>query len=289
MALALISAEAVTGTTAGSLILVMNPSGTMTVASGAVATCDSMRVLGTATVDGGTYAVGLANVANTGAFTGRGTLTGTLRNGGTVSPATVPGTFGTLHAGTFTQIGGGKTHITLGHIGGPVNDTVAVAGVASFNGTLELVPDPSFSLAPGDTFVVMTYASHVASYPVVSWNGGANSLFTVTYQPTRLILTPKPGVLAADDGMPRALRFAVRDNATRPSLALEMPSSGHVRIDLYDVDGRRIANLQDGDLAAGRHDFSLGAAQRGIAPGLYFARATVGATSAPALRVVLLH
>jgi hypothetical protein len=47
-----------------------------------------------------------------------------------------------------------------------------------------------------------------------------------------------------------------------------------VRVALYDVDGRRVADLAEGELGPGRHRYEL--ARSVPASGMYFARAVVG-------------
>ena len=54
---------------------------------------------------------------------------------------------------------------------------------------------------------------------------------------------------------------------------LELPAAARVRLALYDVSGRVVAELADEALAGGRHEF---AAPRGtLASGVYFARAQI--------------
>ena len=57
------------------------------------------------------------------------------------------------------------------------------------------------------------------------------------------------------------------------SVDLEVPQSAQVRVDVYDVMGRRVAVISDGALAEGRHQFRFDGA--GLAGGVYAIRATV--------------
>ena len=59
---------------------------------------------------------------------------------------------------------------------------------------------------------------------------------------------------------------------SRGRLAFTLPARGPVRLVLYDVRGREVAVLVDGERAAGRHVATLEAA--GLGAGLYFARLT---------------
>jgi hypothetical protein len=59
------------------------------------------------------------------------------------------------------------------------------------------------------------------------------------------------------------------------TISLWIPQAGSVRVRLFDVAGRRVASLQDGRLARGRHDLRwTGFSDRGriLASGLYFLR-----------------
>ncbi|HLA64878.1 MAG TPA: T9SS type A sorting domain-containing protein [Rhodothermales bacterium] len=53
-----------------------------------------------------------------------------------------------------------------------------------------------------------------------------------------------------------------------------LPEAGRVRVALYDVLGREVAVLADGDQSAGRYDVALDAGAR--APGAYLVRLTAG-------------
>jgi len=80
------------------------------------------------------------------------------------------------------------------------------------------------------------------------------------------------------NGKPPQLLFSASPNPTRAGteIAFEVPASGgHVRLQIFDVAGRRVAVLVDGDLTGGRHaarwDGRDGTGAR-AAIGLYFYR-----------------
>jgi choice-of-anchor C domain-containing protein len=58
---------------------------------------------------------------------------------------------------------------------------------------------------------------------------------------------------------------------TTGRLEFSLPQAGHARIALYDVQGRSLATLADGDYAAGTHAVTLSAGTFGGRPGLYLA------------------
>ena len=90
---------------------------------------------------------------------------------------------------------------------------------------------------------------------------------------TRLALAPPS---------PNPSRGAVR-------LSLELPLASAVEIAIYDLNGRRVNTLHDGPLAAGAHAFAWDGSDRSgrrASPGVYFARASSGA-SAETRRIVI--
>ena len=80
--------------------------------------------------------------------------------------------------------------------------------------------------------------------------------------------------------LPNPVRSAVA------SVAFELPVDGSTRIELFDIAGRRVADLQTGFLAAGRHVVEVEASRR-APPGVYFVRMTQGTRSATARGVIL--
>lgn len=79
--------------------------------------------------------------------------------------------------------------------------------------------------------------------------------------------------LSVPGGAPASLSFAIvgphpiHDEAR---FRIELPETARVRIDLFDVSGRRVSGGIDETLPAGTHEVRLTA--RGLAPGIYMAR-----------------
>lgn len=98
---------------------------------------------------------------------------------------------------------------------------------------------------------------------------------------------------AAPAGSPRAAGLRVLGpNPLRGGvrIALDVPSTTFVDAGVYDAGGRRVATLHHGVLAAGRRLLSWdGRDTRGahVAPGVYFARARIGAAGTSTKLVVL--
>lgn len=75
-------------------------------------------------------------------------------------------------------------------------------------------------------------------------------------------------------------------NPFNPStkISFELPEASHVRLEVYDVSGRRVANLRNGWMPAGRHSVTWNAA--GLASGFYVCRLISGSHTAR-VRMVL--
>lgn len=92
------------------------------------------------------------------------------------------------------------------------------------------------------------------------------------------------GGLAAVDDPSTSVAFAVAAPSPNPSggttrLMYALPQAAHVRATIYDVAGRRVAELADDDIAAGEHELQWTGrdrAGRPAAPGLYFFRLEAG-------------
>jgi len=83
--------------------------------------------------------------------------------------------------------------------------------------------------------------------------------------------------VAAEPGFSLAVRWSVSD---RPGFVLSIPSAVEaVRLDVFDVSGRRVRRLVDASGLAGQHEVVWdGRAEDGTvaAPGTYFARLAAG-------------
>jgi hypothetical protein len=141
-------------------------------------------------------------------------------------------------------------------VGGPISGTFANVTVNGHAGTGQMV----VLVRPGDVRVAVVGAV------------------------TGVVDLPPP------PATPSELRFAALGGPREASLELDLPSAAAVRVTLYDVSGRQVAALAEGELGPGRHRFELSGA--GLGSGMYFARAVVtGADRARALtaRVVVLR
>ncbi len=92
-----------------------------------------------------------------------------------------------------------------------------------------------------------------------------------------------------DENAPRPGNFNLYQNYPNPfnpstRITFDIPERVHVRIDVFDMRGRRVATLMDGICPQGRHVVEWNAA--GLASGIYLCRLTAGGLSA--LRKVIL-
>ena len=128
---------------------------------------------------------------------------------------------------------------------------------------------------PTDTPFVADLVFHSSDEPLP----GATS------QPD-LVLHLRASVSGNTDVLPGPLPTVLAFAAPRPNpvagsttFSFDLPKPGRVSLDLFDLNGRRLAHLVDGDQPAGRHQVSWvprDAEGRRLAAGLYFARFTTG-------------
>ncbi|MBI5168531.1 MAG: hypothetical protein HZA61_03490 [Candidatus Eisenbacteria bacterium] len=101
--------------------------------------------------------------------------------------------------------------------------------------------------------------------------------------------------LAVDGGSPAA--FALAPNAPNPFGAngrtlvrFDVPRRARVRVDVYDVQGQRIATLADGEMAPGRYSLAFGTGVPGVPrlrSGVFFVRMTAPGFTATRRMLVL--
>jgi hypothetical protein len=94
---------------------------------------------------------------------GSGILSSDLINGGEVSPGTSPGLI-TIE-GDYTQTSGGILTIELGGTSaGTEHDQVVITGSAGLNGILDVSIYLDFEPSVGDSFIILSYASHTGTF-----------------------------------------------------------------------------------------------------------------------------
>lgn len=94
---------------------------------------------------------------------------------------------------------------------------------------------------------------------------------------------------------PRAWKFQLRQNFPNPfsrstRIAFTIPTKGDVRLDVYDVCGRLVSRLVDGETVPGRYEYDwdgLDSRGRRVANGVYFCRLSTGENVSTREMVVL--
>jgi hypothetical protein len=252
--------------------------GTFNISNSGLLSCANVEDQGLITL-GGCNIEGATNVAATGSLRGFGYISNALTNSGTVAPAGATNAFGAITmSGDFLQTSSGHYRVVLGATASKKCDSLVVGGAATLAGTLDLVEDPSFASAAGDTLTILMCGSRSGTFNTVTWNGQAlTGQVQVLYQPgaVRLIMN---GTTAVDPAPSiEAVRFAAAGSVSSPTFLLDLPETAHVRITLFDVMGREVAELFDGMLPAGEHRIGPDSGSRGRPSGTYFARAVIRA------------
>lgn len=122
------------------------------------------------------------------------------------------------------------------------------------------------------------YAGHGAA--IATLESGGRGYFRMSVDPgasppVEIELVSVAAVRQASETLLLNLRAAPSPSAATTRLMFELPSAGDVRIDVFDVAGRRVRQLVRGQLEAGSHEVDwdgLGEAGRRIGAGLFFVR-----------------
>ncbi len=181
---------------------IFNNSGTFrkTTTTGATALGIPFNNSGILDVQTGTVSP-ISALTNTGLIQGSGTLdvsSGTFTNNGAIDPA-APGTSGTLNVtGPLPQTASSVINIDLGGTGTGQYDQLAVSGNASLGGSMIVNLVGGHTLATGQTYTVMTYASQTGTLNIPSPGGGLS--WNVSYSPSLVLsivdITPPTGTLS---------------------------------------------------------------------------------------------
>ena len=173
--------------------------GTLTIGTGSTLTAGGAgtytQTAGT-TTDSGTVAASGGVTLSGGSLFGTGTISGNVLSSATVTPgATAAGTGTLKDTGTYTQNAGGTLDINIASK--TAFDVLSSTG-AVLSGTLNIADLKSFVPTVGSTFKILTFGSETGTFAAVnglSINGSEH--YTVTYQPTDVLLTVVAGPSAA--------------------------------------------------------------------------------------------
>jgi hypothetical protein len=95
-----------------------------------------------------------------------------------------------------------------------------------------------------------------------------------------LVYQPESDDDETPDPLPERLELTLRPNPLRTStvVSLALPASGDVSVEVYDVQGRKIATVMQGSMSAGNHTATWGGTDDSgshVGTGIYFCRVTV--------------
>lgn len=146
----------------------------------------------TINLGGGTLDPGETLILDTGdSLIGSGTLDSNLVNSGTVSPGASPGII--TVDGDYTQESLGTLAIELGGTTpGTDYDQMVVTGVATLDGTLDVSLIPDFTPSAGQTFTIMTYASHTGEFDTLNLPSLSGDLDWILEYGTTVLLLKIP-------------------------------------------------------------------------------------------------
>jgi hypothetical protein len=163
--------------------------GTVTVGPGSAFTATgNYTQTGGATVVNGTLAASPTVAVDGGSLSGSGTVNANLINAGQVTPGDAPAIL-TVN-GTYTQTSSGVLVIQIGGTtAGSGYSQLAVSGAAALAGSLDVIDLNNFLPNAGDTFAVLTFASHTGNFDSYSGLNLANGHVLV------------PEVAAGDTGL----------------------------------------------------------------------------------------
>src|SRR4029077_10271122 len=176
--------------------------GTFTINTGSTFTLGGPGIFtqsgGTTTDDGSLHASGAVNL-NGGSLFGKGSITGALTSSstGTITPGDALTKTGILtDIGAYTQNSGILDISINGTMAGTKYDQLNPTS-ASLSGTLNIGRPTNFVPSIGSTFKIMNFTSETGTFGTVnglSINGTEH--FTLTYQPTDVLLTVVSGPVA---------------------------------------------------------------------------------------------
>ena len=184
------------GTTAGARNVISGNTGDGLYITGSSATANVVQSNYIGTAANGTTA--LANggygveIISGGQATVSGTVTGNLRNDGTLSPGG-PGIL--TITGTYTQTANGILNLVLGGPNAldPDFDQIQVSGTATLDGTLNVSLINNYAPTRGTIIPVMTFASTTSDFATKTYaNPGGGNALLAGFTPTSLVVDTVP-------------------------------------------------------------------------------------------------
>jgi len=148
------------------------------------------QTAGATRLNGGAIASASTMSIQGGTIDGNGTLTANVNNsGGAAAPGLSPGLIN--EAGAYAQGASGAFHVEIGGLtAGTQYDRYAISGTATLNGSLNISLINGYVPSLGDSFTIMTFASHSGDFSSMTGQSiGNGTMFQRTVSPTNVVLT----------------------------------------------------------------------------------------------------
>jgi hypothetical protein len=186
----------------------------------------------------------------------------------------------------YTQTQDGELRVDIGGVVADTrHDVLVVGGVATLSGTLSLEKAGGYEPAVGDRFVILTAGEVAGTFDAVDQPGG----FTVAISYTGTTVEVRvASVVSIEQVEPTVVAESVvlHQNYPNPfaqttTVSYSLAGPGYVRLTLFDLLGRQVADLDSGRRDAGRHEVVIDigslaqASNVGLPAGVYLYRIEV--------------
>lgn len=174
--------------------------GTLTIGAGGlvdVTNAATVGSTGTLMLAGGTLEAATLNLTG-GAMRGTGSIAAAVTNAGTVAPGASAGLINVT--GSYTQSAAGMLAIELGGLAaGTLHDRLAVSGVATLGGNMQVTLINGFVPSGNASFAVLTAGSVSGNFANVTFtNLPAGAIASVVYGPASVTVNITAAVVAGD-------------------------------------------------------------------------------------------
>jgi hypothetical protein len=135
------------------------------------------------------------------------------------------------------------------------------------------------TFGPNIDFATGNYSEAIATGDL-NGDGDPDMVVTNPAVSSVSVLLNNSRLLGVDTTLPSTLSLSVAPNPSwHPMLSFDVPQKADVRLGIYDLNGRRVADLRHEVMAPGRYSQPWSGSTDGgqtVRPGIYFARLTVG-------------
>ncbi|MBD3402146.1 T9SS type A sorting domain-containing protein [candidate division GN15 bacterium] len=215
-----------------------------------------------------------------GTLAGSGDVALDLVNDGTISPGDSAG-----HLATFT-VGGSYSQTVDGileiELGDGASDVLDVAGSAALDGEITVSIAPGYTPQVGDRFAVISAGSVTGTFGGIQPPVGTDVVLTYLADTVYAQIESTTSVADQEGAGELPSDFVLAQNYPNPfnpstEIEFALPQAGHVRVDVFNSLGRRVAVLVDQHLSAGHKVVTWDGTDingRPVASGVYLYRLT---------------